>query len=113
MISPQIARELRGRGKDVHAVKRDRPELESLPDAEIVRRAGHERRAIVTDNVKDFQPIHQRTLAAGDAHYGMLFTSDATMPRSTATIPLWVSTLDGFLGAHPREDALRNRMHFL
>lgn len=113
MISPQIARELRELGHDVEAVKGDRPGLQAISDEEIVRRMSEERRGIVTDNVKDLRPIHIGTLAAGDEHYGMLFTLDDTMPRSSATIALWVSTLDGYLKNHADESALRNRVHFL
>lgn len=113
MISPQIARELREIGHDVQAVKGDRPELQGIPDEDLVRRMSDERRGIVTDNVKDFQPIHIQTLAAGDEHYGMLFTLDDTMPRSRATMPLWVSVLDEFLKDHLDEGALRSRIHFL
>jgi hypothetical protein len=36
MISPRIARELRGRGHDVQAIKKDRPDLTSRGDREIV-----------------------------------------------------------------------------
>jgi hypothetical protein len=37
MISPRIARELRDRGHDVQAVKRDRPELAGCSDRELVQ----------------------------------------------------------------------------
>ena len=113
MISPQIARELRELGHDVQAVKGDRPELESVPDEEILRRLSQERWGIVTDNVKDFQPIHNQVLAAGEEHYGMLFTFDDTLPRTRAAISLWVKTLDEFLRNHSDESALHNRVHFL
>jgi predicted nuclease of predicted toxin-antitoxin system len=110
MISPRIARHLRDRGWDVDAVKRFRPDLEGLPDHRIVRRMAAERRAVVTNNVIDFLPLHARILTADEEHYGIIFTSDATMPRSKATILLWVEALDKFLGMHPDEDALRNRV---
>lgn len=113
MLSPQIARKLRDKGHDVQAVKRDRPELESIPDEIIVQRMSEERRGVVTNNVKHFRPIHRSTLATGKEHYGILFSEDATMPRSRPAITLWVETLDRFLQAHPGEDALKNRTHFL
>lgn len=111
MISPRIARELRDRNCDVQAVKRDRPELEGLPDNEIIRRTAGEQRAVVTNDIIDFQQIHDRTLAAGDEHYGIVFTYDPVLPRNKASIPLWVETLEDFLSARPAVDALRNRVH--
>ena len=113
MISPAIARELRDRGYDVEAIKRARADLESLPDAELLARMTAERRGIVTNDVADFQPIHDRTLALGHEHYGMLFTHDATMPRDRASIPLWVQTLEAFLEQHRDEAVMRNRVRHL
>ena len=113
MISPRIARELRREGFDVVAVKADRPELEALADREVLRHAAVERRALVSNDVLDFQLIHNRMLANGEEHYGILFTDDGTMPRNKASMPLWVRTLKRFLEANPSEDALRNRISFL
>jgi predicted nuclease of predicted toxin-antitoxin system len=113
MISPAIARELRDRGYDVDAVKLDRPDLESLPDTDLVRKMTAERRGIVTNDVADFQPIHDRTLALGEAHYGMLFTNDAGMPRNKASVLLWVQVLEAFLEQNRDEAALRNRVTHL
>ncbi len=89
MISPRIARELREHGHDVKAVKKDRPDLASRGDRELVRQMAAERRAIVTNDIADFQTIHDQFLAAGDEHYGMIFTFDTTMPRTKDAIPQW------------------------
>lgn len=113
MISPKIARELRQGGHDVQAITGDRPELKATPDAEIVRRIHRERRSIVTNNVKDFQPIHSRFVAQGEDHSGMAFTRDASLPRDKASIPLWVETLRKLLEDHPADDALKNRLTYL
>jgi predicted nuclease of predicted toxin-antitoxin system len=114
MISPKIARELRGRGDfDVQAVKGDRPDLEAVADREIVRRITAERWALVTNDVLDFQLIHNQMLAAGEEHYGLIFTSDSTMPRNKASIPLWVKALEKVLTEHPANDALKNRVRHL
>jgi predicted nuclease of predicted toxin-antitoxin system len=113
MISPRIARELRAKGFDVQAIKSDRPDLEAVADREIVRRLSAEQRAVVSNDVLDFQLIHNKLLSAGEGHYGMLFTDDATMPRNKASIPLWVKTLGALLEASPAEDALRNRVRHL
>ena len=113
MISPRVARELRGEGHDVQAIKHDRPDLTGRGDREIVRSMVAERRAIVTNDVADFQGIHDRLLAAGETHYGIVFTFDATMPRTKAAIPHWVQTLTGLLVAHRDKDSMRNRVHHL
>jgi predicted nuclease of predicted toxin-antitoxin system len=113
MISPRIARELRESGHDVQAVKRDRPDLAGRTDREIVQRMATERRTIVTNDIADFQAIHDRMLAMGEEHAGMVFTFDATMPRSRAAIPQWVQVLAGLLAEHCEEDALPNRIQHL
>ncbi len=113
MISPRIARELRGQDFDVQAIKSDRPDLAMLADREIVRRMAAEKRAVVTNDVLDFQLIHNQLLGAGEEHYGMVFTSDATMPRNKASIPLWVKALGELLEEGPTDDALRNRVRHL
>jgi predicted nuclease of predicted toxin-antitoxin system len=110
MISPRIARELREDGHDVQAIKKDRPELSGLPDREIVGLMASERRTIVTNDIDDFYPIHNRMLAAGEQHAGMIFTSDATLPRNRASVPLWVARLGELLAAREDDDALHNRV---
>lgn len=111
MISPRVARELRERGFDVQAIKKDRPELERTADREIVRRMAAEKRVVVTNDVLDYQPIHDRLIAAGEEHYGMVFTYDDTLPRGKGDVALWVHALEPFLVEHPAEDALRNQVH--
>ncbi len=113
MISPRIARELRGVGHDVQAIKKDRPDLVGRTDREIVQRMSIEWRAIVTNDIADFQAIHERMLAAGEDHAGMVFTFDATVPRRKATISQWVQMLSSLLAGHGDERALRNRVHHL
>jgi len=114
MISPKIARELRRRGDfDAQAVKGDRPDLEAVADREIVRRIAAEQRTLVTNDVLDFQLIHNQMLAAGEEHHGLIFTSDSTMPRNKASIPLWVKVLEKVLEEHSAEDALKNRVRHL
>jgi len=109
MISPRIARELRRRGFDAQSIKGDRPDLEAATDLEIVRRMAIERRAVVTNDVRDFQLIHNRLAAAGEAHSGVVFTFDDTMPRNKASVSLWVRALSALLKENPEGDALRNR----
>ena len=113
MISWRIAGELRKRGHDVVAVKRDRPELEQQPDGTILGAAAGEQRAVVTNNVRDFRVAHERVLGRGDTHYGIVYTFDGSLPRNRAAISLWVRTLERFLRAHESDDALLNRTFVL
>jgi predicted nuclease of predicted toxin-antitoxin system len=113
MISPRIARELRNRGFDVQAIKNDRTDLASLADREIVKRIAAERRAIATNDVADYMPLHQAILARAGEHFGMLFTFDDTMPRHKKSTSLWVEALRAFLAQHPDENALRNRVRII
>lgn len=113
MIAPRIARELREKDFDVQAIKADRPDLEALPDREIIRRIAAEQRAIVSNDVLDFQLIHNQMQAAGEEHYGMVFTTDKAMPRNKVSISLWVEALSQLLQANPADDALRNRVKHL
>ncbi|MGD0452009.1 MAG: DUF5615 family PIN-like protein [Solirubrobacteraceae bacterium] len=110
MISPRIARELRESGHDVHAFKKDRPDLASRSDRDLVRQMAAEQRAIVTNDIADFQAIHDQFAAAGDEHAGMIFTFDATMPRTKDAIPYWVRALSTLLGEHSEDGALPNRV---
>ncbi len=112
MITPRVARELRMQGHNVQAIKHDRADLACRGDREIVRLMAAEGRAIVTNDVADFQRIHDRLLAIGEEHHGMIFTFDATLPRTKSAIPQWVEALSSLLAQHG-DDALRNRIHHL
>jgi predicted nuclease of predicted toxin-antitoxin system len=75
--SPEIARQLRIRGHDVVAVA-ERADLVGLGDDELLQRMAQERRAIMTNNVKDFLPLASRATVAADHHCGLLFTAEVT-----------------------------------
>lgn len=73
MLSPVIARELRARGYDVETVA-GHPEREALSDPEVLALARAERRAVVTNNIRDFRPLHvEAVMPSGTGHYGMIF----------------------------------------
>ena len=110
--SPEIARQLRGRGDDVVAVA-ERADLVGLADEELLRRMAGERRAIVTNNVKDFVPLATRAALAAGEHHGLLLTSDRTMPRRLDAIGRLVDALDRFLQRHNGEDSCRNQVQWL
>jgi hypothetical protein len=109
--SPAIARQLGTRGHDVVAVA-ERADLVSLSDDDL-RRMAQERRAIMTNNVKDFMPLANRAAQGDDDHYGLLFTSDKSMPRRSDAIGRVVDALDAFLQRHQSEDSYRNQVQWL
>ncbi len=87
MISPRIARELRKNGHDVQAVKKDRPDLASRGDRELARQMATEQRAIVTNDIADFQAIHDQFLAAREEHYGWSSPSTRRCPAPRTRSP--------------------------
>ncbi len=112
LFTDLIARQLRDRGHDVIHVH-ERPGLSGAPDDVLVEVMAGERRAILTANVADFQQIAMRLAAEGAEHAGMLFTSDRSMPRSRNTTGAFLRALDAYLGEHPADDALANRIDWL
>jgi hypothetical protein len=110
--APAIASQLRGRGHDVVAVK-ERPDLVSLGDDELLRRMLAEGRAIVTENVSDFLPLVGRWNAAEEDHAGLVLTSSRSLPRNTATIGVFVRSLDALLRERSSDHACHNEVIWL
>jgi len=81
MFSPVIAAALRDLGHDVTAVA-EQPALRALTDEEVFALAAAHGQWLLTENVKDFQPILQQALQAGTPAAGLLFTSSRAFPRS-------------------------------
>jgi predicted nuclease of predicted toxin-antitoxin system len=81
MFSPAIAAALRDLGHDVAAIA-EQPALRAMTDEEVFGRAAAQGQWLLTENVKDFQPILQQSLPAGTPAASLLFTSSRTFPRS-------------------------------
>jgi hypothetical protein len=81
MFSPVVAEALRERGHKVVAVV-ERPDLRAMPDAEVFAWAAAAGYWLLTENVKDFQPVKLQALQTNAATAGLLFTSSRTFPRS-------------------------------
>lgn len=109
--SPIIAVRLREAGHDVVAAVDQGWERED--DERILAICAVEARALMTNDVADFTAIYRRWAADGRAHSGLIFTSDASMPRGRATIGRFVGTLDALLRLHPGETAFKDRVHWL
>jgi hypothetical protein len=80
MHAPAVAVELRARGYDAVAVK-ERSEMIGVADHDLLVAATEDRRAVVTENIKDFALLHQRLIAAGEHHGGLVFTHPRRFPR--------------------------------
>lgn len=109
---PDIARRLRERGHDVIAVG-ERPDLISAEDETLLALSAAEKRALLTNNVRDFVPIATRWAGDGRTHYGLVFVSDRTPKRSHNTIGAHVRAIDRLLQAHPAEDTLLGQTRLL
>jgi len=110
--SPKIAEELRKRGHDVAAAA-DRDDVRGLGDRELSSLVFAEGRALMTENVADFMPLIREAGAAGDRHFGIVFTSPRALPRGLGTIGRSIELLDGFLRDRPADDALVDQVHWL
>ncbi len=107
MLSPAIARELRIRGYDAEPVA-GRPDREALSDPEILALARAERRAVVTNNLRDYRPLHTEAITPGWlGHYGFIFIP-GNHRRTKADMGKIVNDLEAILAAHPGEDDLAN-----
>lgn len=107
MLSPVIARELRSRGPDVTAIKGSSGH-ESLTDPELMDLARRQRRAVVTNNLRDYRPLHHAAITtAGPGHHGMVFMPSGYRRTKSDTGRI-VSALEAVLLRYPGEDDLAN-----
>ncbi len=107
MLSPVIAREMRARGYDVQAVA-GHPDREALSDPQVLALARAERRAVVTNNVRDFRPLHiEAVMPGGPGHFGMIFMS-GNYRRTRSDIGRIIAALEAKIGQYPGDDGLAN-----
>jgi hypothetical protein len=107
MLSPAIARELRARGHDVEPVA-GHPDREALSDPGVLALASAERRAVVTNNLRDFRPLHHEAITPGGAgHFGMVFIP-GNYRRTKADTGRIIAALETILAQHPGEEDLAN-----
>lgn len=107
MLSPAIARELRSRGHDVEPVAGN-PDREALSDSEVLALARAEHRAVVTNNLRDFRPLHHEAITPGAAgHFGMIFVP-GNYRRTKAHTGRIIAALEAILSQHPGETDLAN-----
>ena len=109
--SPQIAVQLRKRRCDVVAIVERGWEHED--DEPLLALCAGEDRALLTNNVSDFTVIARRWALQGRHHAGLIFTSDASLPRGRATIGRYVAALQTLIRANPADDGFTDRTHWL
>jgi hypothetical protein len=80
------AQRLAAAGYDVVAAA-DFPDLATLSDEELLRRASSDERAIVTENAKDFDRIARSWVATGEHQAGVVFTSPRRFHRGGTGYP--------------------------
>jgi hypothetical protein len=93
MFSPRIATELAARGHDCLAVVAD-PVARMSSDADLLRRALDNGRALVTNNVVDFERLRRQRHENDDPVPPLICTSDAVFPRDRRFIGRFVGALD-------------------
>ena len=107
MLSPAIAAELRQRGHDAEAVA-GHPDRAALPDPEIMELARAEHRAVVTNNLRDYRPLHNEAIApGGSGHFGMIFMP-GSYRRTKADVGRIIAALEAVLARYPDEGDLAN-----
>jgi hypothetical protein len=112
MYPSDIAALLRRNGHDAVSVH-ERRDLPSKPDPTIFAAAQAEQRAVLTNNVRDYTPIVTAAARDGVAHYGVILTSDRSLPRSRHLVGLYAEVLDELMSANPEDDALLDRIVWL
>jgi len=107
MLSPAIARELRERGHDVLAVA-GHPGWVALSDPEVMALARTERRAVVSNNLRDCRLLHADAVTpGGPGHFGMIFMP-GTYRRTKEDTGRIITVLEGKLAEYPGDEDLAN-----
>ena len=111
LYTKQIAVQLRVAGHDAVAVSE--LDLDGTDDSALLAIAAAERRALATNNVRDFVPIARSWVVCGRDHFGLLLSPDRSLPRDRRYIGRHVGALGLVLEANPGDGALRNQIRWL
>ncbi len=110
-LSPTIAERLRIRGHDV--VSAAEAGLAGVADEQVLSAAVHDLRALVTNNIKDFRPMHADYLKMDTRHYGIVFVPTGKYSLGRDRLGGLITALDQLLVQLPAEDALQDKELFL
>lgn len=98
-FSFQIAKLLRDRGLEVEAIV-ERNDLMEAPDGEVMEVAAREKRAVVTNNIKDFRKIASERLVEGRGHAGLVLVP-SSRGRRRDHIGKLADAIEALMRAHP------------
>jgi hypothetical protein len=110
-LSPVIAEQLNRRGHDV--VTAADAGLVGLGDAHVLSAAAGDRRAVVTNNIRDFRPLHAAYLTMSTIHHGIVLVPTSRYSLARDQLGPLITALDHLLVQLPTEDALRDTEYFL
>jgi predicted nuclease of predicted toxin-antitoxin system len=110
-LSPAIADQLRSRGHDVlTAVEAG---LGGVTDERVLAWAVRERRAVVTNNIRDFRTLHADSLKTRSPHCGIVLVPTGKYSLRRDKLGPLVAALDQLLMVSPAVDALQDVEYFL
>jgi Domain of unknown function (DUF5615) len=109
--SPLIAEQLRSQDHNVRTAHELAWSLEG--DERLLSLCVEDERALLTNNVRDFMLIARRWALEDRPHFGLILTSDRSLPRSRHTIGTYVSLLGSLLSANPNPTALMDQIRWL
>ncbi|HUY54434.1 MAG TPA: DUF5615 family PIN-like protein [Candidatus Nanopelagicaceae bacterium] len=110
-LSPEIAKQLQRRGHDVLSVAE--AGLRGHDDAAVLVWASSQERAVVTNNIRDFRPLHANYLSAAIPHYGIILLPSSKFSLRLESLGDVVTALERLLSQHPQAEALLGREVFL
>ncbi len=87
--------------------------IKGIDDGSLLALAEREDRALLTNNVRDFLELTARWASSGQDHCGLLFTSDASLPRGRSNIGTYVEHLGRLMDANPGRRPLENQVRWL
>ncbi len=108
-LSGRIAQLLRERGLDVEAVA-ERSDLLQAPDHDVIAVAARERRAVVSNNIKDFRPLAAERVSDGRGHAGLILLP-AGRSRSREATGALADAIEAVMRAHP--DGIPSAEHWI
>lgn len=107
----EIAARLRIAGHDVDTVSERG--MKGLDDETLLASCAAESRVLMTNNVRDLTLLARAWAATGRDHAGLVFTSDASLPRHKGAIGQAVDALSALLAAHPAERPMANEVRWI
>jgi hypothetical protein len=117
MWTPTIALELRKRDLDVIAITEPAHagRYAGISDNEVFRRAQEDGRAVVTDNIADYEQARRDWESRGQTHHGLVYALDPPFNRhrGEGAIGQMVNALGHFLASPDAAKEPFNRAHYL